>query len=204
MGYLAQKANEAEVDAAELGDPPGQVARVIALVADGSLSTALARQAVDGVLETGHDVDDGRSPSAGSSVVSDTGALEQAADEAIAANPDVAEKVRGGKVPAVGALVGAVMKATRGQADAAAVRADPARAAGRQRVVDGRLGRQRRAQPRRAATGSWASSQLRGVSPSYERLCLGVADDPEVIELHRHAARAEAAAEPAARQPSVP
>jgi aspartyl-tRNA(Asn)/glutamyl-tRNA(Gln) amidotransferase subunit B len=54
--------------------------------------------------------------------VSDTGALEAAADEAIAANPDIAEKVRGGKLPAVGALVGAVMKATRGQADAAAVR----------------------------------------------------------------------------------
>jgi len=54
--------------------------------------------------------------------VSDTGALEQAADEAIAANPDIAEKVRSGKVAAVGALVGAVMKSTRGQADAAAVR----------------------------------------------------------------------------------
>ena len=54
--------------------------------------------------------------------VSDTGALEQAADEAIAANPDVADKVRSGKVAAVGALVGAVMKATKGQADAAAVR----------------------------------------------------------------------------------
>ena len=40
-----------------------------------------------------------------------------------ACNPDVADKVRGGKIPAVGALVGAVMKATRGQADAAAVRA---------------------------------------------------------------------------------
>ena len=54
--------------------------------------------------------------------VSDTGALEQAADDAIAANPDAADKVRSGKVAAVGALVGAVMKATRGQADAAAVK----------------------------------------------------------------------------------
>ena len=41
----------------------------------------------------------------------------------IAANPDVAEKVRGGKLPAVGVLVGSVMKATRGQADAATVKA---------------------------------------------------------------------------------
>ena len=122
MGYLAQKANEREVDAADLGVSPAQVARLVALVADGSLSVTLARQAVDGVLETGADVD-AVVAERGLKVVSDTGALEAAADEAIAANPDIAEKVRGGKLPAVGALVGAVMKATRGQADAAAVRA---------------------------------------------------------------------------------
>ena len=122
LGYLAQKSNEREVDAADLGVSPEQVARLIELVADGALSVALARQAVDGVLETGADVDTVVAER-GLKVVSDTGALEQAADEAIAANPDVADKVRGGKLPAVGALVGAVMKATRGQADAAAVRA---------------------------------------------------------------------------------
>jgi aspartyl-tRNA(Asn)/glutamyl-tRNA(Gln) amidotransferase subunit B len=121
LTYLAQKANEAEVEPAELAIRPGQVARVIALVAEGTLSVALARQAVDGVLETGHDVD-AIVAERGLHVVSDTGALEQAADDAIAANPDIAEKVRGGKLPAVGALVGAVMKATRGQADAAAVK----------------------------------------------------------------------------------
>ena len=54
--------------------------------------------------------------------MSDEGALTAAVDEAIAANPDVAEKVRDGKVAAAGALVGAVMKATRGQADAKTVR----------------------------------------------------------------------------------
>jgi len=121
LGYLAQKANEAEIDPAELAIDPTQVARVIELVSDRSLSVALARQAVDGVLQTGLDVD-AVVAERGLTVVSDTGALEQAADEAIAANPEVAEKVRGGKLPAVGALVGAVMKATRGQADAAAVR----------------------------------------------------------------------------------
>ena len=121
MGYLAQKANETDADASDLAITPGQVARVIALVGSGELSTALARQAVDGVLETGADVD-AVIAERGLKVVSDTGALEQAADDAIAANPDVAAKVRGGKVAAVGALVGAVMKATRGQADAAAVK----------------------------------------------------------------------------------
>jgi aspartyl-tRNA(Asn)/glutamyl-tRNA(Gln) amidotransferase subunit B len=122
LSYLAQKANAAEIDPAELPIRPGQVARVIALVGDKSLSVALARQAVDAVLETGHDVDDVVAER-GLRVVSDAGALEQAADDAIAANPDVAAKVRGGKTAAVGALVGAVMKATRGQADAAAVKA---------------------------------------------------------------------------------
>jgi aspartyl-tRNA(Asn)/glutamyl-tRNA(Gln) amidotransferase subunit B len=122
QGYLAQKANEREVEPAELPITPAHVARVIALVAGGTLSTALGRQAVDGVLETGADVDTVVAER-GLQVVSDTGALEAAADAAIAANPEVADKVRGGKVPAVGALVGAVMKATRGQADAAAVRA---------------------------------------------------------------------------------
>jgi aspartyl-tRNA(Asn)/glutamyl-tRNA(Gln) amidotransferase subunit B len=58
----------------------------------------------------------------GLAVVSDDAALIAAVDEALAAQPDVAEKIRGGKVAAAGAIVGAVMKATRGQADAARVR----------------------------------------------------------------------------------
>ena len=122
LGYLAQHANSRDVDVSALPVTPAQVARVIALVADGTLSTALARQAVDGVLDTGAEVDEVIAER-GLAVVSDTSALTEAADAAIAANRDVADKVRGGKLPAVGALVGAVMKATRGQADAAAVRA---------------------------------------------------------------------------------
>ena len=94
---------------------------MISLVAAGTLSTALGRQVVDGVLETGADVD-AVVADRGLALVSDTSALTDAAQAAIAANPDVAEKVRGGKTPAVGVLVGAVMKATRGQADAATVR----------------------------------------------------------------------------------
>jgi aspartyl-tRNA(Asn)/glutamyl-tRNA(Gln) amidotransferase subunit B len=121
LGYLAQKANEAEVEPADLAVTSGHVARLVELVGAGTLSTALARQVVDGVLDTGADVDTVVAER-GLAVVSDTGALEQAADDAIAGNPDVADKVRGGKAAAVGALVGAVMKATRGQADAAAVR----------------------------------------------------------------------------------
>ena len=59
----------------------------------------------------------------GLAVVSDDSALLAAIDAALAEQPDVAEKIRGGKVQAAGAIVGSVMKATRGQADAAKVRA---------------------------------------------------------------------------------
>ena len=55
-------------------------------------------------------------------MVSDDGALYTAIDEALAAQPDVADKIRSGKVQAAGAIVGAVMKATKGQADAKRVR----------------------------------------------------------------------------------
>jgi aspartyl-tRNA(Asn)/glutamyl-tRNA(Gln) amidotransferase subunit B len=122
LGHLAQSANARGVDAAELPITPGQVARVIALVAEGALTAGLARQVVDGVL-AGEGDPDAVVAARGLAVVSDTGALGAAVDDALAANPGIADKVRGGKVQAVGALVGAVMKATRGQADAAVVKA---------------------------------------------------------------------------------
>jgi aspartyl-tRNA(Asn)/glutamyl-tRNA(Gln) amidotransferase subunit B len=121
LGHLAQTANARGVDAAELPITPAQVARVVALVAEGKLTAGLARQVVDGVL-AGEGEPDEVVSARGLAVVSDEGALGAAVDAAIAADPDAADKVRGGKVQAVGALVGKVMKATRGQADAAVVR----------------------------------------------------------------------------------
>ena len=58
----------------------------------------------------------------GLEIVQDDGALEAAVDDAIAANPDVVEKIKGGKMQAIGALMGPIMKATRGQADAGKAR----------------------------------------------------------------------------------
>ena len=121
LGPLAQAANARGVDAADLPTTPAQVARVVALVAEGSLTAGLARQVVDGVL-AGEGEPDEVVAARGLAVVSDEGALGTAVDEALAAQPGVADKVRAGKVQAVGALVGAVMKATRGQADASVVR----------------------------------------------------------------------------------
>ncbi len=122
LGYLAQRANATDVEPADLAITPEQVARVVALVIDGTLSAGLARQVIDGVLETGQDPD-GVIADRGLRTLTDADALTTAADEAIAGHPDVAAKVRGGKVAAAGVLVGAVMKATGGQADARMVRA---------------------------------------------------------------------------------
>jgi aspartyl-tRNA(Asn)/glutamyl-tRNA(Gln) amidotransferase subunit B len=121
LGHLAQSANTSGVDAADLPITPAQVARVVELVSTGTLNAGLAKQVVDGVL-AGEGSPDEVVASRGLAVVSDVSALAAAVDDAIAAAPDVAEKVRSGKVAAAGALVGAVMKATRGQADASVVR----------------------------------------------------------------------------------
>ncbi|MEU2158678.1 Asp-tRNA(Asn)/Glu-tRNA(Gln) amidotransferase subunit GatB [Streptomyces sp. NPDC019396] len=121
MGELARNANESGRALEELPITPEQVAQVTALVTDGSLNDKLARQAIEGVL-AGEGDPDTVVEKRGLKVVSDEGALGAAVDEAIAGNAAIADKIRGGKVAAVGALVGAVMKATRGQADAARVK----------------------------------------------------------------------------------
>jgi aspartyl-tRNA(Asn)/glutamyl-tRNA(Gln) amidotransferase subunit B len=121
VNYLSQEANSRGVELAELPITPAQVARVAALVAEGSLTNKLAREVVQGVL-AGEGEPDEVVSARGLAVVSDDTALYAAIDEALAAQPDVADKIRGGKVAAAGAIVGAVMKATKGQADAKRVR----------------------------------------------------------------------------------
>lgn len=119
--YLVQQANSREVELAELPITPKQVAAVAALINDGKLSNKLARQVVDGVL-AGEGEPEQVMTTRGLTVVRDDSVIQAAVDEALAANPDVAQKIRDGKVAAAGAIVGAVMKATRGQADAALVK----------------------------------------------------------------------------------
>jgi aspartyl-tRNA(Asn)/glutamyl-tRNA(Gln) amidotransferase subunit B len=119
--FLVQKANERGVELDGLPITPAQVATVVKLVDDGKLSNKLARQVVEAVL-AGEGEPEQVIKDRGLEVVRDDSALQSAVDEALAANPDVVEKIRGGKVQAAGAIVGAVMKATKGQADAARVR----------------------------------------------------------------------------------
>ena len=122
LGELARRANEAGVELAGLPITPEDVAELARLVSTGRLTDKLARAVLDGVL-AGEGRPEEIVVSRGLEVVSDDSALRTAVDAAIAAQPDVAEKIRNGKVTAVGVLVGAVMKATHGRADAAKVRA---------------------------------------------------------------------------------
>ncbi|MGH3227634.1 MAG: Asp-tRNA(Asn)/Glu-tRNA(Gln) amidotransferase subunit GatB [Streptosporangiaceae bacterium] len=121
LGELARRAHEADIELSDLAITPAQVARIAALVASGALNDRLARDVIDAVL-AGEGDPDQVVAARGLAVVSDEGALNAAIDEAIAAHPDVVAKVRDGKLAAVGPLVGAVMRATGGQADAARVR----------------------------------------------------------------------------------
>jgi aspartyl-tRNA(Asn)/glutamyl-tRNA(Gln) amidotransferase subunit B len=121
LGELARHANHAGLELAGLAIIPAQVARVAGLVTAGTLNDQLARQVLDGVL-AGEGTPDEVVAAHGLAVVHDEGALTAAVDEAIAAHPDVAAKIRDGKVAAAGVLVGAVRKATGGKADAARVR----------------------------------------------------------------------------------
>jgi len=119
-GELTRLANASETDATSLATP-AQVAELAALVDAGTLTDRLARQVLEGVVAgegSPQQIVDAR----GLAVVSDDGALVAAIDEALASQPDVLAKIRDGKVQAAGAVIGAVMKAMQGKADAARVR----------------------------------------------------------------------------------
>ncbi|MDQ3479826.1 MAG: Asp-tRNA(Asn)/Glu-tRNA(Gln) amidotransferase GatCAB subunit B, partial [Actinomycetota bacterium] len=121
LSELARRANDSGVALHDLAITPEQVAEVQALVDAGRVNDKLARQVLDGVL-AGEGSPDQVVAARGLEVVSDEGALSAAVDRAIVANPDVAAKIRDGKAAAAGALIGAVMKEMRGQADAGRVR----------------------------------------------------------------------------------
>ncbi|MGH3156087.1 MAG: Asp-tRNA(Asn)/Glu-tRNA(Gln) amidotransferase subunit GatB [Streptosporangiaceae bacterium] len=121
LGELRQHANAHGAELTDLPITPAQVARVTELVASGTLNDKLARQVLESVL-AGEGSPDDIVAAKGLAVVSDDTALLSAVDEAIAASPDIADKIRGGKVQAAGVLMGAVMKSTGGKADASRVR----------------------------------------------------------------------------------
>ena len=121
LGEISRIANEQNVTIADLKITPTDVAEIVALVLQGDLTDKLARQVVEGVI-AGEGTPASVIESRGLKVVSDESALMAAIERAIAAQPETAEKIRNGHIPAAGALIGAVMKETKGQADAARVR----------------------------------------------------------------------------------
>ena len=120
-GELARRANAAGLELEDVGITPAQVAELQGLIDARTINDTLARQVIDGVL-AGEGSPTAVVDARGLAVVSDDGALAEAVEAAIAANPDVAERIRAGKVQAAGALIGAVMKAMKGKADAGRIR----------------------------------------------------------------------------------
>ncbi len=95
---------------------PGQAAELLALVADGTLSNSLAKQVFEAMLETG-DAPGKIVEERGLKQTSDTGAIDAAVAEVIAANPAQLEQYRGGKETLFGFFVGQTMKKMAGKAN---------------------------------------------------------------------------------------
>jgi aspartyl-tRNA(Asn)/glutamyl-tRNA(Gln) amidotransferase subunit B len=121
LGDLARRANEAGTELAELAITPAQVAELSGLITAGTINDKLARQVLDGVL-AGQGGPAQVVEAQGLAVLGESDELVAAVEAAIAGAPDVVAKVQSGKVQALGALVGAVMKTTRGKADAGTVK----------------------------------------------------------------------------------
>ena len=120
MGEISRIANDREVEPSSLVSPEG-IKALQSMVDQGTLTDKLARDVLLGMID-GEGTPEGVVAARGLQVVSDDGALMAAIDEALAADPEVLDKIREGKVQAAGAIIGAVMKAMKGQADAARVR----------------------------------------------------------------------------------
>ncbi len=116
MGALKAEGKEianSPVSAENLG-------QLVALIGKGEISSKLAKEVFQKMFETG-DPPQAIIEREGLKQISDTGALEKIVDEVIAANPKQVEQYRGGKTSVIQFFVGQVMRATRGQANPAAL-----------------------------------------------------------------------------------
>ena len=117
MGELSRRLNADEKDVTQSPVGSGQLAKLIQRIADGTISNAAGRQVFE-ALWTGESADvDATIEAKGLKQMNDTGALEQIIDEVIAANPGNVEQYKAGKDKAFNALVGQVMKASKGKAN---------------------------------------------------------------------------------------
>ena len=115
LGDLSRLLNESRHEIADAPVTPARLADLLALIADGTLSTSLAKTVLEEMYATGGDASD-IVEARGLAQISDTGALEAAVAEAIAANPKAVADYLDGKENAARFLMGQVMRITKGQA----------------------------------------------------------------------------------------
>jgi aspartyl-tRNA(Asn)/glutamyl-tRNA(Gln) amidotransferase subunit B len=120
LGELSALLNRRELEISASPVASAQLAGLVKRIADGTLSSKTAREAFDAIAAGEGDAD-AVIARRGLTQISDAGALEAATDSVLAANPKLVEDYRSGKQKAFNALVGQVMKATRGRANPAQV-----------------------------------------------------------------------------------
>ena len=117
MGEVSRRLNTGEIGIEKAPVTAAQLAALIGRIADGTISNNAARQVFD-VLWAGESADvDAIIESKGLKQMNDTGALEKIVDEVIAANADNVAQFRAGKDKAFNALVGQIMRASKGKAN---------------------------------------------------------------------------------------
>ena len=116
MGDLAKNLNEDGIDIAKSPVSAERLGKMIGLIMKDTISGKIAKK-VFKEMWTNEDDPEKIVKDKGLVQITDTGAIEAAVDAAIAANPKAVAEYKGGKKKAIGALVGQVMKATRGKAN---------------------------------------------------------------------------------------
>jgi aspartyl-tRNA(Asn)/glutamyl-tRNA(Gln) amidotransferase subunit B len=117
MGELSRRLNAEEIDIEAARVSALQLAELIGRIRDGTISNAAARQVFEALWSGQGDGVDAVIEARGLKQMQDTGALAQIVDEVLAANPDNVAQVKAGRDKAFNALVGQVMKASRGKAN---------------------------------------------------------------------------------------
>ncbi|HRA81143.1 MAG TPA: Asp-tRNA(Asn)/Glu-tRNA(Gln) amidotransferase subunit GatB [Thauera sp.] len=116
MGDLAARLNKAELDIATSPVSPAQLAGLVARIADNTISNAIGKKVFEALWNAEGSTADEIIDTQGLKQVTDSGAIEAMIDDVLAANPKSVEEFRAGKDKAFNALVGQVMKASKGKA----------------------------------------------------------------------------------------
>ncbi|HQZ02885.1 MAG TPA: Asp-tRNA(Asn)/Glu-tRNA(Gln) amidotransferase subunit GatB [Thauera sp.] len=116
MGDLAARLNKAELDIATSPVSPAQLAGLVARIADNTISNAIGKKVFEALWNAEGSTADEIIDTQGLKQVTDSGAIEAMIDAVLAANPKSIEEFRAGKDKAFNALVGQVMKASKGKA----------------------------------------------------------------------------------------